>query len=104
MKQSVIISNKHGMYELPNELPNDLRLEQKSLEIRKLGKIRKFLKKSWNYNLVPSLPPKKKILSIIAKDSLKKILNFSRSMLKSTRVCLKYFVPGCDFENGRFLS
>ena len=89
------------------ELPNDLTLEQKSLEIRKLGKIRKFLKKSWNYNLVPSLPPKKKILSIIAKDSLKKILNFSRSMLKfhmTTRVCLKYFVPGCDFDNGRFLS
>ena len=26
VKRSVIISNKHDIYELPNELPNDLRL------------------------------------------------------------------------------
>ena len=26
VKRSVIISNKHGIYELPHELPNDLRL------------------------------------------------------------------------------
>ena len=26
LKRSVIISNKHGIYELPHELPNDLRL------------------------------------------------------------------------------
>ena len=26
VKQSVIISNKHGIYELPHELPSDLRL------------------------------------------------------------------------------
>ena len=26
MKQTAIISNKHGKYELPHELPNDLRL------------------------------------------------------------------------------
>ena len=26
VKQSVFISNKHGMYELCHELPNDLRL------------------------------------------------------------------------------
>ena len=26
VKQSVIISNKHGIYELPHELPNNLRL------------------------------------------------------------------------------
>ena len=26
VKQSVIISNKHDIYELPHELPNDLRL------------------------------------------------------------------------------
>ena len=26
VKQSTIISNKHGMYQLPHELPNDLRL------------------------------------------------------------------------------
>ena len=38
VKGSVIISNKHSIYELPHELPNDLRL------IRKLGKIRKISK------------------------------------------------------------
>ena len=27
IKRSVIISNKHGIYELPHELPNDLRLK-----------------------------------------------------------------------------
>ena len=27
VKRRVIISNKHGMYELPHELPNDLRLK-----------------------------------------------------------------------------
>ena len=26
VKQSAIISNKHGIYKLPHELPNDLRL------------------------------------------------------------------------------
>ena len=26
VKQSMIVSNKHGIYELPHELPNDLRL------------------------------------------------------------------------------
>ena len=26
VKQRLIISNKHGIYELPHELPNDLRL------------------------------------------------------------------------------
>ena len=26
VKQSMIINNKHGIYELPHELPNDLRL------------------------------------------------------------------------------
>ena len=34
VKRIAIISNKHGIYELPHELPNDLRL-------RKLGNIKK---------------------------------------------------------------
>ena len=28
VKRSAIISNKHGMYKLPDELPNDLRLRK----------------------------------------------------------------------------
>ena len=27
VKQSVVISNKHGIYKVPHELPNDLRLK-----------------------------------------------------------------------------
>ena len=49
------------MYELPHELPNDLRP----------GKFSKMSKLHVIINLVPSLPPKKKILSILGKDSLK---------------------------------
>ena len=30
VKRSVIISNKQEVYELPHELPNDLRLKEKS--------------------------------------------------------------------------
>ena len=37
VKRCAIITYKHGIYELPHELPNDLRL-------RKLGNIRKVSK------------------------------------------------------------
>ena len=37
VKRWVIMTYKHGIYELPHELPNDLRL-------RKLGNIRKVYK------------------------------------------------------------
>ena len=40
VKQWAIITDKHGIYELPHELPNDLKL----YEIRKLGSIRKVSK------------------------------------------------------------
>ena len=54
VKRIVIISNKHGIYELPHELPNDLRL-------RKFGNIKK-ISKLQNYSLVLSLAHKLKIL------------------------------------------
>ena len=56
VKRIVIISNKHGIYELPHELPNDLRL-------MKLGNLYR--------TIAPSLPPKMKILSILAKECSK---------------------------------
>ena len=62
VKGSAIISNKHGIYELSHELPNDL---IKTLEI---WKYQENLKTSWNYNLVPSLHAKMKMLLIIAKN------------------------------------
>ena len=36
-----------------------------------ITKVQNNVKALWNYTLVPSLPPKKKILSVLAKDSLK---------------------------------
>ena len=54
VKRIVSISNKHGIYELPHEFPNVLRL-------RKLGNIKKIS--------MLSLVPKIKILSILAKNS-----------------------------------
>ena len=40
VKRWAIITYKHGIYELPPELPNDLRLK----DLRKLGNIRKVCK------------------------------------------------------------
>ena len=46
VKGTVIIVNKHGIYELPYELPKDLRLKDlKDLkDLRKLGNIKKISK------------------------------------------------------------
>ena len=46
------------------------------------------------------VPPKKKILSLLATDSLKIEIKFSSSALfhMKTRVFLKYFVRGCRYE------
>ena len=67
VKRSEIISNKHGIYELPHKLPNNLRL-------RKLAKNKVYqnnLNTSRNFNLVSSFCPKINIFSILAKYSLK---------------------------------
>ena len=56
----MIISDKHGIYELPHEFPNKLRL-------RALGKIRKIAKTLWNYNLL-AITPKIKMLSMLEKN------------------------------------
>ena len=56
VKRCAIITYKHGIFEMPQGL-------------RKLGNIRKVSKLHKNDNLVASLPAKKKILLIIAKNS-----------------------------------
>ena len=68
-KRCVIITYKHGIYELPHKLPNDLRRK----EIRKYEES---LKNSYNDSLVPSLPAKMKILLILAKISSKTEITF----------------------------
>ena len=47
VKQSTIVSNKHGIYKLPQELPNDLRLRK--LGYLKNRKGQENLKTSQNY-------------------------------------------------------
>ena len=60
VKRSAIISNKLGIYELPHELVNDLRLRIFG-NLERPGKSQNFLE------LVPSRPPKIKVLLILAK-------------------------------------
>ena len=56
VKRCAIITYKHGIFEMPQGL-------------RKLGNFRKVSKLHKNDNLVASLPAKKKILLILAKNS-----------------------------------
>ena len=64
VKRIVIISNKHGIYELPQKLPNDFRL-------RTLGnkEIPRRSQNLMNRRLRLNLATKIKILSILAKYS-----------------------------------
>ena len=64
VKRSAIISNKHGTYELPHELKNNIKL-------RILGN-KEISEKSQNLQnngLISSLPGKRKILLKLAKNS-----------------------------------
>ena len=61
---------KHGLNDLPHELPKDLPHElPKDLESWEIRKYHESLKPSQNDSLVPSLPAKMKILLIPAKKS-----------------------------------
>ena len=55
VKRWAIITYKHGIYELPHELPNDLRL-----------KISGRVKISYNDSPAPSPPPEMKVWLILA--------------------------------------
>ena len=59
IRRGTDIGNKHGTYELPDQLPNDLRLKTKGQEKFKASK---------NYNLVQIHLFKVKILLILAKN------------------------------------
>ena len=60
-----------------------------------------YVKTSSNLNLDPSHPPKKKVLSILTKDTLKIEIELFHSVLfhMKNRVFLKYFACGCSFSN-----
>ena len=70
--QSAIISNKQAICELSHELLNDLKIRilgnhESSEKSKNFRELQPNLKTSENYKLLPSLPCKTKILSIIAK-------------------------------------
>ena len=64
VKRWAIITYKHGIYELPHELLNDLRLGKLG-NIRKLSKLHRMIVSS----LVSSLPSKMKVLLMLAENS-----------------------------------
>ena len=77
VKRWAIITYKHGIYELPHELPNYLRLrsyahtrKKKTWDLRKLGNIRKVSKPHRMIAQRPAPPPsgKIKILLALAKE------------------------------------
>ena len=57
VKRGVIISNKHSIYELPQELPNHLRLGILG-NYERSGKSQKIIE---DHRIVPSLSPQKRI-------------------------------------------
>ena len=91
MKRCAIITHKHGIYELPHELPKDLRL--RILYNDRLA--------AYNDSLVPILPAKIIILLIPVKTLEKQKLDFFRSALfhMKARVSLKYFVNDCGLKS-----
>ena len=89
VKRWAIITYKHGIYELPHELPNNLRL-RKSGDIRKVPKLHRMIAQS------PVPPAKIKALSPLAKKSRRiAIKPFSWCAHMKTRVSLRYFVIDC---------
>ena len=70
VKRSVIITNKHGIYELPHELPKDIIRNSENIgAILKLHIIITYCPVSTTPH--PPLPPETKIMPIVTKDFLK---------------------------------
>ena len=65
VKQRAIITYKHGIYEVPQEMPQEL---PNDWRCRKLGNISKVSKL---YRMIAKCPVKMKILLILAKNSWK---------------------------------
>ena len=59
-----IITYKHGIYELPHDLPNDV-----GLSILEIRKYQERLETSQNNSLVTGLSAKIRTMSILAKNS-----------------------------------
>ena len=95
VKRCVIITYKHGIYELPHELPNDLRLR-----ILKNCKIwgKRLIFVEWYPSVQSSFQNENFLYP--SKNFLKKKLKFFRKALlqMKIRVSLKYFVFDCFWK------
>ena len=92
-KRTIVISNKHGIYEFPRELQNDLRL-------RKLGNTKKI---SIIHRIIAQCSvflTKQRFCQYQQKTLQKLQLNFSHSVLfhTNTAVSLIYFGQDCRRE------
>ena len=92
LKRWAIISYKHGIYNLPHVLKNELRLRSK--EIRKH---QESICISGNEILVPSLPAKTKLLLILAENSSKSEIELFQlcAISHQKRVSLTHFMSYC---------
>ena len=92
VKRIVIISNKHGMYKLPHELPTQ------NLELRKLVNIKKISKPHRIIARRSVSLPKLKFCQYQQRTLEKQKLNFSRRVLfhSKTTACLKYLGQDCS--------
>ena len=92
-KRNLIFSIANLLYELPHELPNDLRL----IGTYDFRKYQKNLKFGWKHSLVPSFLSRIQTLSIAVKNTQKHIPNFSFlvQFYRITPFCSKYLVRDC---------
>ena len=90
VKRIVIISNKHGIYELPHKLLKELRLRTWG-NLKKISKLDRII--AWCSALLSKL----KFCQYYQKILEKWKLNFSGTVLfdRKTTLCLKYFGQDC---------
>ena len=91
----ITISYKHGIYELPHKLPNDLRLTLGNQEISRSQNFTELYIAWCSVSL-----PKLKFCQYQQKILQKLKLNFSLRVLfhRKTTVCLKHFGQDCSFS------
>ena len=97
VKQNMRASIVNLVYELPNELPDDLRSQE-------IGKHQEYLKFGWRHSPVPSAqcpvpPTEKKLWQQLSKSTQKQISNFSCPVqfYCISLFCSKYFAQ--DYLN-----
>ena len=96
VKRWAIVTYKHGLYELPHELPNNLRLRILENQ-KKSGKCPNFIEE----NTSAQTPYQNENFVNNSRELLKNKLNFCACPLFhiKTRISLKYFVSYCLWKH-----